>query len=223
MMDLDFRTDGAQRFRCALSLADINATLDALSHLPPDRPGQRLTGMPTLDRLFNPSGPVGEIATGLLSDQARPVRAVLFEKSEATNWGLGWHQDRTIVVRARTETPGYGPWSVKSGLIHVAPPFDLLEGMATLRVHLDDVDADNAPLLISPGSHRDGRLLEAEVPATVDRRGVFACFADAGDVWAYSTPILHASNAAVKPRRRRVLQIDYAGRDLDGDLEWLGV
>jgi hypothetical protein len=35
--------------------------------------------------------------------------------------------------------------------------------------------------------------------------------------------ILHASEAARRPARRRVLQVDYAARDLPGALEWLGV
>ena len=45
----------------------------------------------------------------------------------------------------------------------------------------------------------------------------------AGDVWLYATPILHASDAATTPLRRRVLQIDYAGHELPGGLEWLRV
>lgn len=53
--------------------------------------------------------------------------------------------------------------------------------------------------------------------------GQFACLAAAGDMWAYATPILHASSAATQPRRRRVLQVDYAAIDLPGGLEWLGI
>ncbi|HEV8390676.1 MAG TPA: phytanoyl-CoA dioxygenase, partial [Dongiaceae bacterium] len=82
---------------------------------------------------------------------ARPVRAVLFDKNADANWSAGWHQDRTIAVRARLETEGYGPWSVKGGAVHVEPPFDILRGMVTMRAHLDDCDEDNAPLLIAPG------------------------------------------------------------------------
>jgi hypothetical protein len=42
-------------------------------------------------------------------------------------------------------------------------------------------------------------------------------------VWAYSTPILHASELATAPRHRRVLQVDFAAEDLPGTLEWLGI
>jgi hypothetical protein len=64
-----------------------------------------------------------------------------------------WHQDRTIVVRERIKVDGFGPWSIKDGLLHVAPPYDMLARMVTLRVHLDAVPESNAPLLIVPGSH----------------------------------------------------------------------
>lgn len=106
---------------------------------------------------------------------------------------------------------------------HVAPPIDLLERMLTIRIHLDDVSTDNAPLLIAPGSHRLGRIAEDEIASVVQRCGVRECLAAAGDVWLYATPILHASDASRKPGRRRVLQVDYAAEELPGGLEWLGI
>ena len=119
--------------------------------------------------------------------------------------------------------PGFGPWSIKAGIHHVAPPIALLERMVTLRVHLDDVPATNAPLLIAPGSHRRGRVPESSVAQVVAECGVTACLAEAGDVWAYATLILHASDAASSPEHRRVLQVDFSADDLPGGLEWLGI
>jgi hypothetical protein len=119
--------------------------------------------------------------------------------------------------------PGFGPWSVKQGLIHVAPPIDLLASMVTLRAHFDPVGPGNAPLLIAPGSHRFGRVPVDEIDQVVECCGTFACLAAPGDIWAYATPILHKSDAAQDPARRRVLQVDYAASDLPGGLAWLGV
>lgn len=79
------------------------------------------------------------------------------------------------------------------------------------------------PLTIAPGSHRHGRVAEADVPALVDRCGIQSCLAQRGDIWLYATPILHASEAAANPRHRRVLQLDYSADSLPGGLEWLGV
>ena len=103
-----------------------------------------------------------EAGSPVLGEAARPVRAILFDKTPSTNWGLPWHQDRTIVVTRRVEVEGFGPWTVKRGLLHVAPPFDLLAGMVTLRIHLDPVPETNAPLLIAPGSHRLEQIPEGE-------------------------------------------------------------
>ena len=223
MAELEFRKDGAQRHRCALSVSEVDRAFEILNGLPADKAGQRLTDLPGLSEMLTADAPMGLIAASLIGPRARPVRALLFDKTPTTNWSLPWHQDRTIVVRERLDTPGYGPWSVKAGLTHVAPPFHLLERMVTLRLHLDQVDEANAPLLIVPGSHRLGRVAESDIPRHVDRLGQTACHADLGDVWAYSTPILHASGPSTAPRRRRVLQVDYASTALDGDLEWLGV
>jgi hypothetical protein len=44
------------------------------------------------------------------------------------------------------DVDGFGPWSVKSGMDHVKPPFDLLASMVTVRVHLDAVPLTNVPL-----------------------------------------------------------------------------
>src|SRR4030095_8642618 len=68
------------------------------------------------------------------------------------------HQDRAIAVKQHVPVDGFGTWSVKSGMLHVEPPFELLSGMVTLRVHIDPVPAGNAPLLIAPGSHKLGRV-----------------------------------------------------------------
>jgi hypothetical protein len=186
------------------------------------RAGIRLHGLAGLGEPLAAGGAVGLIAATHLRD-CRPVRAILFDKSEMSNWALGWHQDRTIAVAERIDVDGFGPWTSKQGLLHVEPPFVLIAGMVTLRVHLDPVDEDNAPLLVAPGSHLLGRIAEGNIPAAVASCGSAACLAERGDVWAYATPILHASARATRPRRRRVLQIDYAAGDLPGGLEWLGI
>jgi ectoine hydroxylase-related dioxygenase (phytanoyl-CoA dioxygenase family) len=86
-----------------------------------------------------------------------------------------------------------------------------------------DVPESNAPLLVAPGSHLLGKIAVGEVDAAVGRCGTMTCLADAGDVWIYSTPIVHASKAASDPRQRRVLQVDFSADELPGGLEWLGV
>ncbi len=79
------------------------------------------------------------------------------------------------------------------------------------------------PLLIAPDSHREGMVPVGKIEETVAHLGTSICLADAGDVWIYSTLILHASAAARDARARRVLQVDYAAFDLPGGLECQGI
>lgn len=217
-----FAATGAIHLR-AQALPVVADLFGALEGLPSDHAGLRLRGIPALAKLIGEDSPIGEAAEHAIGAAIAPVRALLFDKSAATNWSLGWHQDRTICVREKIDTPGFGPWTVKQGLQHVAPPIALLEEMVTVRVHLDDVPEDNAPLLVAPGSHRLGLIREPEVATVVQNCGTLACIAQAGDIWLYSTPILHASDAARIPRRRRVLQIDYAYTSLPNGLVWAGI
>lgn len=217
-----FVISGATRLEAAAAdqLDELQA---ALVGQPSDRAGVRLRGIAQLAGLLTATGAIGARVAPFAGAQARPVRAILFDKSASTNWSLGWHQDRTICVHERREVAGFGPWTVKSGMLHVAPPFALLERMVTIRIHLDEVPEDNAPLLIAPGSHRLGLVREEAIDAAVAACGTHACLADAGDIWVYATPILHASATVATPRRRRVLQGDYAAFDLPGGLKWSGI
>ena len=220
---LSLLDDGAQLLRQALRSDRLHQLGEILSHLPPDQAGLRLRGVEGLPPFLAASGDIGRCAASVLGETCRPVRAILFDKTAATNWALGWHQDRTIAVKARVPVDGFETWSVKSGMQHVEPPFALLSGIVTLRVHFDPVPAGNAPLLIAPGSHKLGRIAEEDVRDVVRRCGTVACLAEPGDIWLYAPPILHASDAATKPMHRRVLQVDFAVGELPGGLEWLGV
>lgn len=200
-----------------------NAVLPALEHWyarTPPSPGTRITRLGPLARHLAGAGAVARIAASLLGPDARPVRAIAFDKSPAANWALGWHQDRTINVRHQAEVEGYGPWTIKQGSPHVEPPYALIEAMVTLRIHLDPVTRDNAPLDIALGSHRLGCIPEARVAEVVASSRIAACLAQSGDVWAYATPILHASARSASAGQRRVLQIDYSATRLPAPLEW---
>lgn len=221
-LELCFEKDGAVRLeRAALS---ILSTLEALlAEMSTDRAGIRLYNMPELAKLLSGGSGFRRFLEPYVEPQHRPVRAILFDKSGQTNWALGWHQDRTIAVKEKRDIAGFGPWSVKAGVQHVEPPFEIIEKMITVRIHLDDVPSDNAPLLIALGSHRLGKLRDSEIEKVTAQNPVFECTAAAGDVWVYSTPIVHASAASEAQTRRRVLQVDYASDDLPQGLEWQGI
>lgn len=221
--ELEFDRDGALHFRGVLNAVEAASLAKRLEPQITGRPGTRLKVDPDMATLLAADGPIGRIAAALIGEKAKPVRAVLFDKSPDANWIVAWHQDRTIPVRERHETPGFGPWSTKDEVLHVAPPIGVLEGMVTLRLHLDPVDTGNAPLVVAQGSHRFGSVSADVAAERATECRALVCEAEAGDVWAYSTPILHMSARATGSQRRRVLQIDYAATPLPEPLEWRGV
>jgi hypothetical protein len=149
------------------------------------------------------------------------VRSILFDKTPEQNWPVAWHQDVTIAVRAQSEVTGYGPWSHKDGLVHVQPPTNVLQGMLTLRVHLDPTPAENAALRVITGSHRCGKMVHSEVQAKVATGKEVVCACAAGDVLKMSPLILHASARSQTVSSRRVLHFEYADPAvLDPRLQW---
>ncbi len=64
--------------------------------------GTRLHGQPRLTHLTHHSA----VAARYLGGGARPVRAILFDKTPQANWSLGRHQDRTIAVCERRAAAG---------------------------------------------------------------------------------------------------------------------
>ncbi len=209
---------GFEAFVRLIPTTDLSEIADLFADLPTGRPGARCNSLVVAS--MRALGSVRDTVANKLGHQARAVRVLLLDKSDQSNWAVGWHQDRTIEVKRRRDVPGFGPWTIKDGRPHVAPPFTLLSNMITARIHLDAVDDDNAPLMVAPRSHLLGRIPENRISAVVASCGQYRCLAQPGDVWLYATPILHASDRAKPGRRRRVVQIDFAATTLPGGLEW---
>lgn len=181
---------------------------------------QALAAVPELADLASGPELTALVRRALGTDSCVLVRSILFDKNPAANWAVPWHQDTTIAVRERLETPGFGPWSVKAGVVHVQPPASVLESMVTARVHLDDCDASNGALRVIPGSHREGILEPDRIAAWRTRGGEVTCECRAGDVLLMRPLLLHASFPAASPRHRRVLHLEFSASPLPNGLEW---
>jgi Phytanoyl-CoA dioxygenase (PhyH) len=186
---------------------DLYGMRDLLRAIPEVR---RLAGLPALLDLVEP----------VLGPGAFAVRGLLFDKTEAANWSVPWHQDLTIAVRARVDAPGFGPWTRKAGIPHVRPPVGVLEGMVTLRVHLDDCGAGQGPLRVLPGSHLGGRLSAEATRDRLEHVRAVDCVVPRGGVVMMKPLLLHASSAATEPSRRRVIHLEYAVDALPGGVDW---
>ena len=141
--------------------------------------------------------------------RAVAIQAIGFDKTEATNWKVAWHQDLMFPFAVPVTTSGFDLPVKKDGVDYARPPRSVLECLLAVRLHLDDCDEANGPLRICPGSHREGIIPGRAVPDYVAQRGEIMCPATSGDLLLMRPLTLHASFQATKPRRRRVLHFVY--------------
>jgi ectoine hydroxylase-related dioxygenase (phytanoyl-CoA dioxygenase family) len=156
----------------------------------------------------------------ILGSEARIVRGIFFDKTPDANWKVAWHQDLTIAVHKQVDIDDYGSWSKKAGIVNVQPPISVLEKMLTLRVHLDDTDEFNGALRVIPASHKGGRLSAEEIQVWKEKGDSITCSVKRGGVMIMRPLILHSSLAALHPRHRRVVHLEYCSAKLPDGLEW---
>lgn len=210
----------------ALTASEIAALGEGLARLSPTEGVVPRAG---LRDLFNRLPAIRDLARhpaiagwprAVLGPGAFAVRALYFDKTPDSNWKVAWHQDLTIPTLARAEVSGFGPWSEKAGAPHVQPPAGVLEGMLTVRVHLDDCGLDNGPVRVLPGSHRLGKV---SPDAVEDLRGSIrevAVTVPAGGLMLMRPLLLHASSPSTGPSHRRVIHLEFAASELPAGLQW---
>jgi len=150
------------------------------------------------------------LAEDSLGQGAFPFRATLFDKSAQSNWLVAWHQDTALPLRERQNVAGWGPWSVKDGVVYAYAPKEALERVIALRLHLDDSDLDNGPLRVLPGTQKLGVLTDEETHRLSEEIVPVDCPVPAGGVVLMRPLIIHASSKATSENSRRVLHIEYA-------------
>ncbi|MDR3619649.1 MAG: phytanoyl-CoA dioxygenase family protein [Paludisphaera borealis] len=178
-----------------------------------------LADIPEVRRIAEGSRLSG-LVQSVLGPGAFVVRGLLFDKTPTANWGVPWHQDLTIAIKRRVDAPGFGPWTVKGGVPHVRPPIDVLERMVTIRLQLDDAGLEDGPLLVVPGSHRQGRLDVAASQEWLDKQTVQTCLVPRGGALMMRPLLLHASSPSNGAAHRRVVHLEYATGPLPFGVEW---
>jgi ectoine hydroxylase-related dioxygenase (phytanoyl-CoA dioxygenase family) len=146
------------------------------------------------------------------------VKSIYFDKPATSNWFVGWHQDLTISVDKRIDLAGFGPWTVKQDYFAVQPPVDVLEGIFTIRIHLDDTDENNGALKVVPGSHLNGVQRTGEMDWK--QANVAVCRVNKGGVMIMRPLLVHSSNRTTNNNQRRVIHIEFCNRLLPEGLVW---
>jgi ectoine hydroxylase-related dioxygenase (phytanoyl-CoA dioxygenase family) len=170
----------------------------------------------TLPLIFNDK--LKEVISSLFDGGYFIVKSIYFDKPGESNWFVAYHQDLTISVDKKTETEGYGPWTVKQNQFAVQPPLPLLENIFTIRIHLDTTDEDNGALKVIPGSH----LKDIYRPETIDwlAEKEVSCNVNKGGIMIMKPLLLHSSGRTVNNNRRRVIHIELSNTELPEELQW---
>jgi hypothetical protein len=157
----------------------------------------------------------------------RPVRSIYFDKPPGSNWFVAWHQDLTISVDRKLPLTGFGQWTVKGNHFAVQPPADILQGMYTIRIHLDGTDEFNGALRVLSGSHLNG--IEPYHPGTPDPAGPgptkatsleSICRIPSGGIMIMRPLLQHTSGRSSTGKRRRVIHIEFSNAELPAGLNW---
>jgi ectoine hydroxylase-related dioxygenase (phytanoyl-CoA dioxygenase family) len=174
---------------------------------------------PAIHELANSSA-IRSFVEPVLGPDVFAVRAIYFDKTPENNWPVAWHQDVAVPIKHKIAVAGFGPWTIKTGILHALAPAWVLEKMLTIRLHLDETTLANGALRVIPGSHRQGRLSPEEIRTQAAQSPAIACEVAAGDILAMRPLLLHASSPALHPSHRRVLHLEFASHQLPEGLEW---
>ena len=146
------------------------------------------------------------------------VKSLYFDKPEASNWFVSYHQDLTISVDAKMELEGYGPWTTKQNQFAVQPPLDILEDNFTVRIHLDDTTPENGALRIIPKSHLKGIYRPETIDWAIETETI--CSVPKGGVMFMKPLLLHSSGRTTNHSKRRVIHIEFSRSSLPDGLNW---
>jgi Phytanoyl-CoA dioxygenase (PhyH) len=156
----------------------------------------------------------------LLPRNAVAVQCTLFNKSPTKNWLVAFHQDLSIPVGSRVNSPECSGWSEKEGHLYVQPPVSVLERLVAVRVHIDDCPAESGALRVVPHSHMEGRVDPSQADALRQHHGETVIPVAQGGVLLMRPLLLHASSKATSLAPRRVLHFVFGPSTLPLGLEW---
>ena len=190
----------------------LDQLLEKINQLSPkrSRAGIRhaLSVAPVADLARHPA--LLDLASGTLGPDAFPFRATLFDKSPNANWLVVWHQDTALPLCARLDVPGWGPWSVKEGVLYAHAPATALSKVLALRIHLNDSDIGNGPLRVLPRTHTLGILSDDRLHELSTQIALVDCVVPKGGVVAMRPLVVHASSKSQTDVPRPVVHIEYA-------------
>lgn len=160
-----------------------------------------------------------ELIRAILPDCHHLIKSIYFDKPPNANWIVNWHQDLTINLKAKQETPAFKNWRVLEDRVVVQPNRAILEGILTVRIHLDDCTSANGALRVIEGSHQQGVIDIKDWMKEKPGKEV-VCEVPSGGVFLMHPLLLHASRRTENEQNRRVLHLEFCEDVLPEGLIW---
>lgn len=170
----------------------------------------------TIDTIFNEK--LKSVLKQLLGDKYFVVKCIYFDKPQASNWYVSYHQDLTISVDKKLSLEGFEFWTTKQNQFAVQPPLDILQNLVTVRIHLDDTDENNGALKVIPNSHSKGIYRPETVDWSIEKE--VSCNVPRGGIMLMKPLLLHSSGRTTNNRQRRVIHIEFSNQELPTELNW---
>jgi ectoine hydroxylase-related dioxygenase (phytanoyl-CoA dioxygenase family) len=170
----------------------------------------------TIAQIFNEK--LNEVINNIFGSGYFVVKSIYFDKPEASNWFVSYHQDLTISVDKKLELEDFGPWTTKQNQFAVQPPLSVLENNFTVRIHLDDTDEHNGALRVVSGSHLKGIYRPETIDWTKEKEVI--CYVPKGGIMIMRPLLLHASGRTTNNKKRRVIHIEFSNQELPSSLQW---
>jgi len=146
------------------------------------------------------------------------VKSIYFDKPEKSNWFVSYHQDLTISVDSKQNIEDFNHWTSKHNQFAVQPTIDIIENIITLRIHLDNTDENNGALKVIENSHSK-KIYRPETIDFMIEKETF-CNVNAGGIMIMKPLLLHGSNRTTNTKRRRVIHLEFANKQLPEPLQW---
>ncbi|RDS86653.1 phytanoyl-CoA dioxygenase [Dyella psychrodurans] len=211
-------SDGFAILSSLVSHAECDKLIEAIAANPVRGPGSRsLLGIEPVLRTGVTIKRHSSIEA-ILSPHSQLVQCSLFAKETTTNWSVTPHQDLSIPVRERVDSPGWTGWSRKEGVWYVQPPEYVLEQLVAVRLQLDDHSSETGPLEVVPKTHSQGRLSNPDILKSA-LSGKCSCVVPRGGAVVMRPLLIHSSGRSRSVRPRRVLHFLF-GPPLPSNLAW---
>jgi hypothetical protein len=212
----DFERSGWSVHTNVLPAALREDLLAVFASIANDRAGSRAGLEHAAVQALAKSPNVRAIVAPILGEAAFCFRATLFDKHDAANWLVAWHQDRVVPVRERIDdAPGYANWSQKPGDgTFVEPPAAVLAELLAIRVDLDGSALANGGLRVIAGSHHDVVLSRVRIDDIVATATPAQPEVPPSGALRLRPLLLHASSRSLAGGHRRIVHLEFAAEEL---------